>query len=291
MYPLGFSVSAERSCELCGASSQETLYELNGFPVVRCRHCGLAFVGRVPKPEELLDLYDRSYWESEDGPGYGGYEAASERKRHHFRGQLAQIEEMATPGALLEIGSAYGYFLDEARQRGWRVRGVEPSPHAAAHARQDLGLDIAPGPFVEMPVEPETVDAIALWDVIEHLPDPRRTLEAGYDWLRPGGTLALSTGDFGSLSARIQGPDWSLLTPPWHQFYFSRKTLRALLQSIGFESIRMRGDGIVAIDPASARSHVPGPLTRALGNRLVVRMARRLGAGMIMSAFARKPNR
>ena len=282
------SVNAERSCELCGGRSHVPLYEVEGFPIVRCRRCGLVFVGRVPSPDELLALYDSSYWEAEDEPGYAGYLEAEERKRHHFRGQLKEIEALIPRGDLLEIGSAYGYFLDEARSRGWRVRGVEPSEHAAARARDKLGLEVAPGPFAAMPPEPESIDVIALWDVIEHLPDPRRTLEAARAWLRPGGVVALSTGDFGSLAARIHGRDWSLLTPPWHQFYFSKCTLRALLQSLGFRVVKVRGDGLLAVDPCSARPRVPGPVARALRAPFVVKVARRLGSGMIITFFARK---
>src|SRR5438045_3277427 len=84
----------------------------------------------------------------------------------------------------------------------------------------DFGLEFSEQPFTELPAEPGSLDAVVLWDVIEHLPNPRETLEAAGAWLRPGGVVAISTGDVDSLSARLHGRDWSLMTPPWHQFYF-----------------------------------------------------------------------
>jgi hypothetical protein len=120
------------------------------------------------------------------------------------------------------------------------------------------------------------------------LPDPRRTLEVAHDWLRPGGLLALSTGNIGSVAARLHGRDWSLMTPPWHQFYFSRRTLRRLLESVGFRIERVRGDGVVAVDPASSTPRVPRPVARVLLSRPLTAVARRIGAGMIMFVFARK---
>ena len=284
-------MSAERRCEICGGESQERVYEINGFPIVRCRTCGLVFVGRTPAPDELAALYDVSYWEDPEAEGYEGYGAAEGRKRHHFQGLLAQLESLRPPGELLEVGSAYGYFLDEARRRGWRVRGVEPSDHAARHAREALGLDVSSLPFEQMPAEREAADAIALWDVIEHLPTPRRTLERAHLWLRPGGVVAISTGDVGSLSARLHGRDWSLLTPPWHQFYFSRKTMRALLEDLGFEVLKIHGDGVVAVDATSSRPRVPRRLAGVLRHDLATRVGRRLGAGMTMFVVARKATR
>lgn len=279
---------AERACDLCGGGSVVRLHEVDGFPIVRCRGCGLVFVGSPPRADELIALYDEGYWEDAGAVGYGGYLAAEVRKRRHYRGLLERIEGIVSPGAMLEVGCAYGYFLDEARRRGWRVRGIEPSPHAAAHARERLGLDVSPGPLAALPAEPGSCDAIALWDVIEHLPDPRETLERAHEWLRPGGVLALSTGDIGSLAARLHGADWSLLTPPWHQHYFSRRTMRRLLAATGFGLVELGGDGLVAVDPGSSRPRIPRPFARLLQHRFAMAAGRRLGAGTIMFAFARK---
>ena len=233
-------------------------------------------------------MYDEAYYEDPLTPGYAGYGAAEARKRHHGRTLLNAIEAHAAPGTLLEIGCAYGYFLDEARMRGWRVRGVEPSEHAARHARERLGLEVAAGPLGRRAPGQAAVDVVALWDVIEHLPSPRETVESLCTWLRPGGVLALSTGDVGSLTARLHGADWSLMTPPWHQFYFSRTTLRRLLEQSGFEVLRVWGDGTLGIDPGSRRPRVPARLGGLLGRPSVVRVARRLGAGAIVFVVARR---
>lgn len=278
----------ERTCDLCGSREPTHLYDVSGFPIVRCRRCGLVFVGTPPRPDDLVSLYDEAYYEKRDQPGYGGYSQAEARKRHHDRSLLAQIEAIVGPGEMLEVGCAYGYFLDEARARGWHVEGIEPSAHGAAKARERFGLDVSTEPFTRQPVRPASVDVVAMWDVIEHLPNPRQTLERAYQWLRPQGVIALSTGDIGSLSARLHGPDWSLMTPPWHQFYFSRPTLRRLLEDVGFDVMQIRGDGTVGIDPGSRRPRIGGSLARVLAHPLFTRAARRLGAGSIMFAYAQK---
>src|SRR5437762_13055581 len=128
-------MSAERDCELCGSTSKTYVYEVNGVPIARCDDCGLVFAAVRPQPGELAELYDSGYYEDAEQVGYAGYAAAEDRKRRHDRSLLDEIERLGAPGRMLEIGCAYGYFLDEARQRGWQVRGVEPSAHAAREAR------------------------------------------------------------------------------------------------------------------------------------------------------------
>lgn len=281
-------MNAERTCDLCGATAFKWLFDVGGFPVAECASCGLVFALDPPNADELIELYDQSYYEQPASAGYGGYGEAEERKRHHARGLLEEIERVTDPGKLVEIGCAYGFFLDEARRRGWGVRGVEPSEHAALRAREQFGLDVTTTPFTELPVEPGSLDAVAMWDVIEHLPNPRATLAAAADWVRPGGAIAISTGDIGSMAARLHGREWSLMTPPWHQFYFSRATLRRMLRETGFEPCRVYGDGLFAVDPSSGRPRVPGVVASLLTRSLTIRIARRLGAGSIMFAFARR---
>jgi SAM-dependent methyltransferase len=278
----------ERPCEVCGSLSTRKLYDVDGWPIVRCMVCGLVYVGRVLSAEDLLELYSESYWEDSEATGFAGYGEAEREKRHHFGTLLDQLAAGRQVGDLLEVGSAYGFFLAEAARRGWRVRGIEPSGHARAQARARFGLDVVETPLTELDPAPASQDAIVMWDVIEHLPDPRRTVEAAWERLRPGGVFALSTGDVSSLAARLHGRSWSLMTPPWHQFYFSRKTMRRLLSSVGFRVDRIGGDGIVAVDPSSPQPRIPQPLARLLLSRIATALGRRAGVGGIMFVFAGK---
>ena len=77
------------------------------------------------------------------------------------------------------------------------------------------------------------VDVIVLFDVIEHLPDPRETLALCHRHLNPGGIIVITTGDFGSMVAKLAGVRWRLMTPPQHLWYFTRESMARLGQSLG----------------------------------------------------------
>ena len=81
----------------------------------------------------------------------------------------------------------------------------------------------------------ESFDAVTMWDVIEHLNDPFANLCEVWRVLKPGGLFALSTGDIGSLWARLCGGYWQLLTPPQHLFYFNRQSMEKVAERTGFE--------------------------------------------------------
>src|SRR4051812_14977417 len=114
----GLAVHAERPCEVCGARSARTMYDVDGWPIVRCEECGLVYVGRTLSREELIELYTHSYWEDAEATGYVGYGDVEREKRHHFGTLLDRLAPGPRPRDPPPGGRADGVFLDEAAGRG-----------------------------------------------------------------------------------------------------------------------------------------------------------------------------
>ncbi|WP_161491887.1 class I SAM-dependent methyltransferase [Bradyrhizobium centrolobii] len=153
--------------------------------------------------------------------------------RREFARTVEFIQHRKPQGRLLEIGCAYGFFLDEARRAGFEVSGIEPAEAAVAHTG-DLGLNVVCGLLSEATLNSlGTLDVIVLLDVIEHLPDPQEALALCTDHLRPDGIIVLTTGDFGSLAARSTGAHWRLMTPPQHLWFFNCDSIASLAHSVG----------------------------------------------------------
>ena len=129
---------------------------------------------------------------------------------------------------MLDVGCASGHFLQEARQAGWSIAGVEPSETPHAKARETLGTnaELYCSTLEHANLEPASFDALTLWDVLEHCcPDPK----AGFmklcgSLLKPGGKLLLNVPDPDSFEARLLGRRWPLLLAE-HLNYFNRKSL------------------------------------------------------------------
>lgn len=235
--------------------------------IVRCVDCGLVTLPLSYSPPV-------SYEEAAD-PYY--VEQAPQRIANAHR-LLALVPG---GGRLLEIGCACGFLLVAARERGFTVRGIEMSAWASQYARDTYGLDVHTGTLEAASLPAESVDVVVMADVIEHLFDPRASLREIRRILAPGGRLLLLTPDIGSLLARLAGPRWWGLLDD-HYYYFSRQTLRQLLEQEGFTVERIRALGRVF--PLAHWAFKLAPYSRAL-EQTASRTLRALGVDQLQISF------
>jgi SAM-dependent methyltransferase len=191
-----------------------------------------------PTPAALRALYSADYFASRDPTwGYAVYEADRDSLRDKARRLLEVVERHRPAGALLDVGCAYGFTLEVARERGWQVLGVEAARDVGALTQARLGVAVH-ADLLAAGLPAEGLDAVTLWDVVEHLPDPRAALAEVHRILKPGGVFSVVTPDVGSLAARVLGSRWEEMTKmPEHIFFFDRRSLGALLRATGFEPL------------------------------------------------------
>jgi SAM-dependent methyltransferase len=143
-------------------------------------------------------------------------------------------------GRLLEIGCAGGLFLDAMRREGgWQVQGVEVSEVAAGYARAWFDLDVFQGPLQDAHFPDCSFDAVAMWDVLEHVHGPRETLLEIRRVLKPDGVLVFRLPLLDSWDRKLFGPYWSGWDAPRHLTLFSRRTIGLMLAQTGFQVERM----------------------------------------------------
>src|SRR5262249_13181006 len=172
------------------------------------------------------------YFSGGHADGYADYRGAEPVLRREFAHTVKFIRRHKSGGRLLDVGCAYGFFLQEAREH-FDVAGIEIAEDAAAFARQH-GLHVTTGVADEDTLASlGRQDVIVLLDVIEHLPSPQETLALCTRQLNPGGIIVITTGDFASLYARLAGARWRLMTPPQHMWFFTPESIRRLAQSLG----------------------------------------------------------
>lgn len=201
----------------------------------RCNRCGLIFSDWRLTQEEL----ERLYRSMEDAL----YDSEDENRRRTFRKDLARIAQSLPKEksdiSLLDIGCATGLFLVEAKERGWRIAGIDVSSWAIGRARERGIQNLHEGTAFSYPANPASFDVITLLDTIEHDPDPAALLERVQMLLKPGGLLYITTPDIGGITARIFGARWWGMNP-LHLTYFSRAPMKLLLERHGFDVLSIR---------------------------------------------------
>lgn len=232
------------SCIACKAAvslPSAILFHKDGYDIARCGSCGLLFRTILPQPAELEQIYAGSYFSraagDTKGQGYDDYVADAELHKETARHRLDQLARLVAPGKLLDVGSAAGFFVSEAVRRGWEAQGVDISAEMVRWGVEHLAVDLKRETLETLDTESGSFDVVTMWDYIEHAIDPERELSLARKLLRPHGVLALSTGDAASLAARLSGSRWHLLTPRHHNYFFTEKSLRVLLERLGFVTI------------------------------------------------------
>ncbi|MEP6703375.1 MAG: class I SAM-dependent methyltransferase, partial [Acidobacteriota bacterium] len=87
-------------------------------------------------------------------------------------------------GSALEIGCGYGVFLAYLKRHGWKVAGVDLSPHAASRTKEQFNIDVFVGQVGEAPFKSESFDYVHLSHIVEHFFDPLQSLTQIFDLLK-----------------------------------------------------------------------------------------------------------
>lgn len=186
----------------------------------------------------MLEVYrNQAYFEASDGPGYSSYLA----QEHSLRGTFAslirelQIRGLAR-GRLLEVGCAYGFFLDEAEQFFDERIGTDFSAHAAEIARTRADRIYVGG--IEELGDEGRFDLVAMIHTIEHIYDPLAMIRKVRRLLAPGGAVLLAAPDMGWPWRHLMGRRWPFFKVPEHVSFFDRHSLHRLLADAGLDEIR-----------------------------------------------------
>lgn len=250
-------------CVCCGAEEQDVRYPIDthhasrlagmeiaglGVGVAVCGRCGHESIQPVPSPA-FLEAYYSAYMSSAKSGFY--QERAAETIPERFRGRytpwLDRIHAMVggRQRRLLDIGAGLGMFLRLARECGFDVQGVEPNKEAADALFERFGIPVVNGLFEDVELA-EKVDVVTMWDLLEHLADPRSALEKAASLVVSGGLLVMEIPARDSLlhnlakasyrlsGGRIRRP-LLLVCGVHHLHYFSQRDISHLMNECGFE--------------------------------------------------------
>ncbi|MHA1572808.1 MAG: class I SAM-dependent methyltransferase [Alphaproteobacteria bacterium] len=207
--------------------------------VLRCNRCRSAFF------EERAWRLPDDYWTAGDQESLYASPCVAAQRERRFRSRLEVIGRLAPGKSILDIGCGRGEFIAMAKDRGWNVRGVEPSD-TVIPVREDLAECMIRATLESLDYAGPPFDAVALWDVVEHLDDPALGFSKVADLLERGGIAAIETPNEGGLyklCARLAANvcmgrllDYVYYLP--HRISFSAKGLELLGARFGLTMLR-----------------------------------------------------
>lgn len=242
-------------CTVCRRTQARLAYEINGHKIVRCACCQHLYVSPRPPMERVIEIYGEDYFENPafkttDHDAYFGYMdylRDRENIQLRLRQVLSRIERHEWRGRLLDVGCGLGLFVEVAQLAGWEAWGVDLNRHAVKWARQHVTGNVRWGKAAAVDAADGSFDCITMFDVIEHLNDPRQELGEIWRLLRPGGLLVIVTPDAGSLVSRALGSHWlEMKRAPEHLHFFTVKGLAQMLALGGFTAFEWHSIGKIS---------------------------------------------
>jgi 2-polyprenyl-3-methyl-5-hydroxy-6-metoxy-1,4-benzoquinol methylase len=147
----------------------------------------------------------------------------------------------------LDVGCSTGFVVEAARDAGWEAIGIDLNPSAIEFGRT-RGLDLRTAALEDGGFADRSFDAVALFDVLEHLHDPRKTLDACVRLLRPGGIVFLYVPNYDSASRLLMGADAHFIWPTHHLNYYTPATMQDLLARSGLDTVYVATEGLDIVD-------------------------------------------
>ena len=241
-------------CPICG-SKISLKYKLSSN-IFHCNSCGLDVAPKVVFDKSFVSDYNQE----------SGVLALKNLRINNYKEILKTLQKELKPNSKgLEVGCAYGLFLELCRTNSIPCVGIEPEPDLAERARKS-GHNVITGFFPEdLNGQITSVDFIIFNDVFEHIPDIKKTIDSCFNLLSPDGiliiNLPLSTGFFYRTAGMLyklgyKNPLerlWQLQFHSPHFHYFNKTNLTRLLQNKGFKLVQFQHLTTITKDTIKSR--------------------------------------
>ena len=227
------SQNTHNECLVCSSSKLEILEDYTSAHLCKCKSCGFVFSQQIPTQKELVDHYD----------GYGRNDYLSPLTILRYNELLDEFEKYRNTGRLLDVGCGIGYFLEEAKKRGWEVHGTEFTDEAVDICSKK-GVNMMQGKLDPANDESESFDIITSFEVLEHINNPNEELTNFNTLLRKGVLVYLTTPNFNSLLRYRLKSAYNVICYPEHLSYYTPKTLSKVFLRNGFSKKKIKTTGV-----------------------------------------------
>ena len=212
------------------------------FQVAECGNCTLRFTQDVPDASSISSFYKAESYISHSNTSKGLVNRIYLFVRETTMRKKRRLVEKCTgikKGKLLDLGSGVGTFVNEMKQKGWEVTGIEPDEDARNTARQLYKIDLSDNSsFYHL--SPGSFDAITLWHVLEHVHDLSSYLLQLKNLLKDKGRLIIAVPNYTSLDAAIYREYWAAYDVPRHLYHFSPASMKWLMEKHGLKILEYK---------------------------------------------------
>ncbi len=238
----------ERNCPMCESKGHSFLFTKDNLDIVKCKRCDCVYVNPIFNEEKYIKIYrSKDYQEIVKKLGEESHNYRKERFGKERVDNIEKFHDSKLPKTMLDIGCSTGFVLEEAKDRRWKATGIELNP-SAANFGKERSLDIINKPLEEINFE-HKFSAICLYDVLEHLSNPKKILNIVFNLLEKGGNVFIYVPNYNSASKDLLGVEHShFIWPTHHLTYFTPETLKYFIEQNGLKVLHWETQGLDICD-------------------------------------------
>ncbi|MDP3561076.1 MAG: class I SAM-dependent methyltransferase [Legionellaceae bacterium] len=203
------------------------------YQINQCSGCDLRFSSPILDEQGVTALY----CQSENGN-------ISDGEFDNVRRTMYNYYDLAKPyikarDKVLDIGCDVGYFLESALEDNFKeIHGLEPTTPARVIAEKLPNSKISEKFYEAIEYEANYFDLVSMIHVLDHLVDPSIALKKAHHELKIGGLLIAVVHNSKSILGVMMGEKFPVYNL-YHHYFFTKSTLRKLLESQGYEVIKV----------------------------------------------------
>jgi 2-polyprenyl-3-methyl-5-hydroxy-6-metoxy-1,4-benzoquinol methylase len=143
--------------------------------------------------------------------------------------------------SILDIGCGTGDFLNACKDKGWKIKGVEPNKKARDLALKKLNSEAYLVNNIKdlLTSSSNRFDVITMWHVLEHIPNLEEYISILKELLKPKGTLIIALPNYKSYDAKYYKYFWAAFDVPRHLWHFSKKAMKLIFSERNFEIVKI----------------------------------------------------
>lgn len=222
------------SCYFCGSLKCEFFLSSNKYFLYRCQTCNIVFLYPQPNTKKTLYFNTKKYESEQSVKAYFQNESKLYKRAIRYAKRLLKLNR---GNKLLDVGCSYGFYSKAFNDQKFDVTGIDISKDAIKFAKNKIKnviLDNFDHHFFS-----NTYDAITMFDIIEHLKNPNKSLIKARKLLHQDGILIIQTPNVDSIIAKLSGNKWFWLLTPEHLFLFNISSVKKLLENCGFRVLEI----------------------------------------------------
>jgi len=230
------------NCPVCDSTDIKNILSVKDhmvsgetFAIAECNSCSLRITQDAPDEASIAPYYKSEDYISHTNTSKGLinhlYQFVRKRTIRNKR-RLVEKTTGLKKGTLLDVGSGTGTFVNEMKQAGWQVTGLEPDIEAKKIGRELYGLELEDASnFFQLATG--SFDVITLWHVLEHVPDLTACMQQLKSLLKENGKLIIAVPNYTSKDATLYKEYWAAYDVPRHLYHFSPRSMQVLMKKNG----------------------------------------------------------